>query len=240
MATKDGFLIGEEVIKTPNAKGALNGDFKFNGNSIIGDICIYKDLSEKELQDINKKEFQWTPNLVFKVNFEHNANSSNVEGLVGELKRWVLYRKEVGKDKETKICECDHNKISFIDYKMCGGKVYQYCLYADSDTQRSNPQYTDKIYCKVDGIYILDALAIDNGKEVESYHFLNIEMTLNGNDGRIVINTDKKLNSETYNFLGNNNPKILKTQNDIFRILMKPVSYTEKNITIEFVVCGEV
>lgn len=193
----NGFLIGDEEIFTDNVIPTSHTGFKFNGNCIIDSVVI---RNYQKTDTIIQNESvtigvipEWTPDVLFLASMNNIVDASNVSGMTVMPNKWSLYRHEKDGDKLYKVCDVDMSINSWMDYKVKGNITYEYYLYAQNDTQISNPIITDQIKTTFWGWYLIDSIGAESNdplvnEAVETYKF-----DLNLQSSKITTNNDMTL-----------------------------------------------
>ena len=172
MSVINEYLIGESDINTENVIPKKYLGLQFYGQGILDNICV-RNCIKTESENIIISKPNWTSDVIFLTVFNNTTNSSNVFGLLEPQTKWDLSRQEVGGTTVKKIAILPPNFNSFIDYTI-ENKTYNYLISAQNDTQLSNPLIIEGVKANFYGVYLLDAIAIDNGTDnnnIECYMF---------------------------------------------------------------------
>ena len=168
MATdSNNYLLGTSTMPTtPNITPTVYTGLKFNGAGILDNIVIRNYVqTDTEADAVSICATQnWSPDILFMTVFNHSTDSSNLFGLTAPQTKWHIDRQETDSNILTNIAELNPNISTFTDFKCeGGGKSYRYLISAQNATQISAPLISEDVVTSFYGVFLIDAVNVDNG-----------------------------------------------------------------------------
>lgn len=131
---------------------------KIYGNAIIDKLHIRNiELDNENIRNIVITDnLKWDINTLLMAEFENNLVGGNIANLVNPITQWQINRREVSGSTLEPLGDVDVGVNEFIDYTSQQGKNYVYSVYANSNTEQSEPLEADEISTDYFGYYLVD------------------------------------------------------------------------------------